>query len=450
MATINIGRLAFVNKGVWSSSTAYVEKDVVQYTDSGVVSTFIATASSTNQAPSTGGTVNTSYWQLMAKGTDSVALAWDSSIKTANFTAQANSGYFIDTSSGSFTITTPASPSVGDEFVIVDYQGSFATNNLQIDGNGSDKISGTTDTYSAVNNNTSIRFVYSGATKGWITVSGSTSNDTGVIGLPYNVQYLVVGAGGGGGGDNGGGGGGGGMRYNSSKDFQIITGTTYTITVGAGGLGGTNSGSGGTNAPQGDNGGDSIFATITAAGGGGGGSSGASGKNGGSGGGGGQGGSGGSGNTPSTTPSQGNNGASGGSAGSGTGGGGGGAGASGSSQNGGNGASNSITGSAVTYAGGGGGGENQAAAGNAGSGGSGGGGNGSNSGNGANGTDGLGGGAGGGHQEGAAIGGTGGDGVVILRMATSDYSGTTTGLPTVTTDGSDTIIKWTSSGSYTA
>jgi hypothetical protein len=43
----------------------------------------------------------------------------------------------------------------------------------------------------------------------------------------------------------------------------------------------------------------------------------------------------------------------------------------------------------------------------------------------------------------------GGSGVVILRMATSDYSGTTTGSPTVTTSGSDTILTFTGSGSYT-
>jgi hypothetical protein len=46
--------------------------------------------------------------------------------------------------------------------------------------------------------------------------------------------------------------------------------------------------------------------------------------------------------------------------------------------------------------------------------------------------------------------GNGGSGVVILRMPTSNYSGTTTGSPTVTTSGSDTILKFTGSGSYTA
>jgi hypothetical protein len=40
--------------------------------------------------------------------------------------------------------------------------------------------------------------------------------------------------------------------------------------------------------------------------------------------------------------------------------------------------------------------------------------------------------------------------VVIISVPTSQYSGTTTGSPTVTTSGSNTIIKFTASGSYTA
>jgi hypothetical protein len=44
----------------------------------------------------------------------------------------------------------------------------------------------------------------------------------------------------------------------------------------------------------------------------------------------------------------------------------------------------------------------------------------------------------------------GGSGVVVLRLATADYSGTTTGSPTVTTDGTDTILVFNASGSYTA
>jgi hypothetical protein len=47
------------------------------------------------------------------------------------------------------------------------------------------------------------------------------------------------------------------------------------------------------------------------------------------------------------------------------------------------------------------------------------------------------------------VGTNGGSGIVILRMPTTKYSGTTTGSPTVTTDGSDTILQFTGSGSYT-
>jgi hypothetical protein len=99
------------------------------------------------------------------------------------------------------------------------------------------------------------------------------------------------------------------------------------------------------------------------------------------------------------------------------GGGGGGSSAAGSGGTGGAGTSNSITGSAVTYAAGGDSTPGTATTGY------GDGGKGENSGN---------------------------AGVVILRMPTANYSGLTTGSPTVSTDGSDTILTYTSDGTYTA
>ena len=68
MATIDIGKIAFTQKGTWSSATAYTSKDVVQYTDNGETSSYVAVAGSTNQAPATNGTVNTTYWNIFAKG----------------------------------------------------------------------------------------------------------------------------------------------------------------------------------------------------------------------------------------------------------------------------------------------------------------------------------------------------------------------------------------------
>ena len=37
---------------------------------------------------------------------------WDTTVKTANFTATSGSGFFVDTSSGAVTVTLPASPTL--------------------------------------------------------------------------------------------------------------------------------------------------------------------------------------------------------------------------------------------------------------------------------------------------------------------------------------------------
>ena len=58
---------------------------------------------------------------------------------------------------------------------------------------------------------------------------------------------------------------------------------------------------------------------------------------------------------------------------------------------------------------------------------------------------------GGGANDGAG-GGAGGSGIVILRIADENYSGTTTGSPTVDTSSvaDETILIYTATGSYTA
>ena len=70
MATIDLGKLGFVNKGTYSSSTSYEKNDLVQYTDSGILSTYlyINSTAATGQTPSTSGTVNGTYWAYYAKG----------------------------------------------------------------------------------------------------------------------------------------------------------------------------------------------------------------------------------------------------------------------------------------------------------------------------------------------------------------------------------------------
>lgn len=285
------------------------------------------------------------------------------------------------------------------------------------------------------------------------------------------MEVLVVGGGGGGGGGNRGnnnysGCGGGGAGGYRTGNYSMASTRTYTVTIGSGGSGGPGGNSSATSGSNSEISAPGVT-TITSAGGGYGGRETEPGNSGGSGGGGGarngEGpgqGSGGSGNSPSVSPSQGSSG--GGGANDKTGGGGGGASQSGqagggtnsSGAPGGNGTANNITGSSVTYAGGGGGGIHGPSGNNTqGPGGTGGGGTGGRHNgpqDGTAGTANLGGGGGGSGpaNTGQGAGGGGGSGVVILKVPTAVYSGTTTGSPTVTTSGTDTIIKFTGSGSY--
>jgi hypothetical protein len=350
-------------------------------------------------------------------------------VQTTGFTAVAGNIYPCNTTSAAFTVTLPASPTAGNQIAIVDYAGTFNTNNLTVNPN-SLKINGLTSNAILTVNYTSVLLVYLDSTRGWTTLSSSAATPGNALSQSYAISYLIVAGGGGGGQDIGGGGGAGGLLTSTSS---LIPGTTYSFTVGAGGVNNT----------VGNN---STGLGLTALGGGGG-FGGAGGSGGGSRGSGG-------GTAGAGTAGQGNNGSSSTqSSGAGSGGGGG-AGAAGgignnsASGNGGVGLANSITGSSVFYAGGGGGGGYSVFSVAAGSGGNGGGANGLQSGTPSAATANLGGGGGGGGV--SSNGGAGGSGVVILSVPTANYSGTTTGSPTITTSGSNTIIKFNASGSYTA
>jgi len=365
------------------------------------------------------------------------------------------------------SITTPAVPATP----------------LTISPNGTDKINGTNEDYNATTKGVSLVLLYIDSTRGWKVIGGGEIDATGgdyitatggtittdgnfkihtftgpgtftvcqTAGSPTNnvVDYLVIAGGGGGkhggGAEGGGGGGAGGYRESSgcSTCFSAspsgscvaalpVSVTGYPITVGSGGAIGVN-------------GSNSIFSTITSAGGGHAtlpDTNNCAGNPGGSGGGaraGSQPRVGGTGNTPPVTPPQGNDGAnavheSGGS-------GGGGAGAvgystntctrfpgipspnsSGPGGNGGCGQTSSINGSPVGRAGGGGGGSKNSPAPSIGFGKDGGGNGGGPLGcvSSTAGTANTGGGGGGGNTSGTppatvGNGSAGGSGIVIIR-----------------------------------
>jgi hypothetical protein len=273
----------------------------------------------------------------------------------------------------------------------------------------------------------------------------SSMNDSGTS---HSVKVLVVG-GGGGGANTGGGGGAGGYVYQPS--FTVAS-NLYSVVIGSGGVGGGPTG----NPVKGGKGGNSVFSTITAEGGGYGASHGGSvGGNGGSGGGGGV--------NASGVPPAGGTGSQGHAGGIGyidsgwigTSGGGGGAGTAGTpggyysgAGNGGAGLSNDISGTSSYYAGGGGAGLVNGST-YYGVGGLGGGGNGSATSIGANGIANTGGGGGGGSYAPTAFyhnGGSGGSGIVIISYPTGSMNATG---GTVTISGGNTIHTFTGSGTFT-
>src|SRR5210317_581637 len=308
--------------------------------------------------------------------------------------ASAGNGYFLDTNTGVIEVYLPSSPTRGDTVILMDYAGTFATNNVLVNTGTTNLDSTTTGIYKLETNDTIAEFVYVDSAKGWVTKINTTTGTTptgalvqGQIGVspsytvatggtittsgdykihsftgdgcfvvstsgnsplfpcnplagPSVVDYLVVAGGGGGGKGSTSGGGAGGFRESHSTPVSgpytaspLATPTGITVSTQTYPISVGAGGAGSDCAPaNGSNGSNSIFSTITSAGGGGGGSDGSgAGSPGGSGGGGANGGGPGSGNTPPVSPPQGNNGG-GSSPGTPSGGGGGGAGAAGACQ----------------------------------------------------------------------------------------------------------------------
>ena len=383
--------------------------------------------------------------------------SWTTTVKTGDFTAVAGEGYFVDTSSDEVEVSLPAG-TAGAVVAIADYANNFGTNNVVLIQNGSDKIGGSTVNARLNVDGLAVTLIFIDSTKGWIvTDDGSQSSastaafvaatggtvttvctnfkvhtftgpgtfcvsNAGNAEGSNTVSYMVIAGGGGGGTGRGGGGGAGGFRESKSPLCSYTASPTaatgglavpvapYPITVG----------SGGAKCVQGS---QSIFSTITSAGGGRCGGHGTSPPvmAGGSGGGGGapatpSTGTGGSGNTPPVSPPQGNNGGTSAPSPLGSAGGGGGAGAVGTNGSGntagpgGAGAATSIDGTPTLRGGGGGGGYDNRGGGPIGSGGPGGGGAGTVAG-----TANTGGGGGGGNFSGTTCGAAGGSGIVIIR-----------------------------------
>ena len=82
------------------------------------------------------------------------------------YTAVAGDQLLINTTQTTVTITLPASPTVGDEIVIIDARGTFGSNNVTVARNGQPINSGTNNLALAINGQ-AITLVYIDSTRGW-------------------------------------------------------------------------------------------------------------------------------------------------------------------------------------------------------------------------------------------------------------------------------------------
>ena len=88
-------------------------------------------------------------------------------VKTSGFTAVAGEGYFCNTTSSAFTVTLPSSATQGDEVSIIDYAGTFDTNNLTV-GRNSHNIQGSAADLTVSTERAGFTLVYVDSTQGWL------------------------------------------------------------------------------------------------------------------------------------------------------------------------------------------------------------------------------------------------------------------------------------------
>ena len=104
-------------------------------------------------------TDGTNWFEIQTQGSDWLT-------KTGTYTAFAGDKIFANTTGGPFTITLPASPTIGDEVRFVDLANHFDTNNLTV-GRNSEKIDGATSDLTVATEGAAFALVYSGSTYGW-------------------------------------------------------------------------------------------------------------------------------------------------------------------------------------------------------------------------------------------------------------------------------------------
>ena len=134
--------------------------NIISYDANGAI-VAVATGNSGQILTSAGSGAPPTFADAAAGGTD-----WQA-VKTGNYTAVAGQGIFANTTSGAFTVTLPSSPSIGDEVTIVDYAGTFDSNNLTV-GRNSQPIQGSAADLTVATERAGFTLAYTDGTQGWL------------------------------------------------------------------------------------------------------------------------------------------------------------------------------------------------------------------------------------------------------------------------------------------
>ena len=153
---VDLGTSSLEFKDIYVDGVAYV--DALGFGSTAI--TLPTADGSADQVLTTNGSGTLSFVDNTG-GTD-----WQA-VKTGNFTASAGHGVFANTSGGAWTLTLPASPSIGDEVSFIDYAGTFDTYNLTI-GRNSSKIHGADEDLTVSVERAANTLVFTDATQGWL------------------------------------------------------------------------------------------------------------------------------------------------------------------------------------------------------------------------------------------------------------------------------------------
>src|SRR5210317_749630 len=115
--------------------------------------------------------------------------------------AESGKGYFLDTNAGVIEVFLPTSPSRGDVVGLVDYAGTFGTNQLIINTGGVNIDSTVGSEFKVTTNNAIVECVYVDSAKGWLVylnqAAGTTPDSALTGGNVYDTGSAFISATGG-------------------------------------------------------------------------------------------------------------------------------------------------------------------------------------------------------------------------------------------------------------